>query len=194
MSVGSTNTIIYMMYKEARIEIPSNIAGIMFSGIVSDTLNFTSPTTTKIDIEAANELEKIAGINKEEYVKQMFKEGTKIEGKTKAEIITKDLKVFQIDDKKIAVSQVLTLSAKEILEEKEQYIEQMEKIKEEKGYFSLIMYLTDIVKKGSYVLYTESAKDILQNAMQVEEIYQGIYRSGILSRKKQIIPKLMNSI
>ena len=194
MSVGSTNTIIYMMYKEARIENPSNIAGIMFSGIVSDTLNFTSPTTTKIDIEAANELQKIAGINKDEYVMEMFKEGTKIDGKTKEEIITKDLKVFQIDNKKIAVSQVLTLSAKEILEEKEQYIAQMEKIKEEKGYFVLIMYLTDIVKKGSYVLYTESAKGILQNAIQSEEIYQGIYRSGILSRKKQIIPKLMNSI
>ena len=116
----------------------------MFSGIVSDTLNFTSPTTTKIDIEAANELQKIAGINKDEYVMEMFKEGTKIDGKTKEEIITKDLKVFQIDNKKIAVSQVLTLSAKEILEEKEQYIAQMEKIKEEKGYFVLIMYLTDL--------------------------------------------------
>ena len=159
MSVGSTNTIIYMMYKESRIEIPSNIAGIMFSGIVSDTLNFTSPTTTKIDIEAASDLEKIAGLNKEEYVKQMFKEGTKIEGKTKEEIITKDLKVFQIDNKKIAVSQVLTLSANEILEEKEQYIAQMEKIKGEKGYFVLIMYLTDIVKKVlmCYILKVQKA-------------------------------------
>lgn len=194
MSVGSTNTIIYLMYKEARIEIPSNIAGIMFSGIASDTLNFTSPTTTKIDIEAANELEKIAGINKEEYVMKMFKEGTKIEGKTKEQIITKDLKIFQMNNQKIAVSQVFTLSAKQVLSEKEEYIAEMERIKEEKGYEMIIMYLTDIVKKGSYVLYTESATEILQNAIQSEDVYQGIYRIGILSRKKQIIPKLMNSI
>lgn len=194
MSVGSTNTIVYLMYKEARIEVPSNIAGIMFSGIASDTLNFTSPTTTQLDIDVANELEKIAGINKEEYVMTMFKEGTKIEGKTKEEIITKDLKIFQVDNQKIAVSQVFTLSANQILLEKEGYIAQMEKIKKEKGYLMIIMYLTDIVKKGSYVLYTESATEILKDAMQKEEIYQGIYRNGILSRKKQIIPKLMNSI
>lgn len=194
MSVGSTNTIIYLMYKESRIEVPKDIAGIMFSGIVSDTLNFTSPTTTKIDVDVAKELEKIAGIDKQKYVMQMFKEGTKIEGRTKEQIITKDLKAFQIDNQKIAVSQVLTLSAEQILCEKEEYVLEMERIKKEKGYTMLIMYLTDIVKKGSYVLYTQSAKQILQNAMQKEEINQGIYREGILSRKKQIIPKLMNCI
>ena len=193
MSVGSTNTIIYMMYKEARVEIPNDIAGIMFSGIISDTLNFTSPTTTKIDVEVAEDLAKIAGINKQKYAMEMFREGTNIAGKTREEIITSDLKAFQIEDNKIAVSQVLTLSAEQILAEKEKYIEAMERIKEAKGYSMVIMYLTDIVKKGSYVLYCENAKDMLQDAMGVSEIYQGIYREGILSRKKQIIPKLMKN-
>jgi len=194
MSVGSTNTIVYMMYQEARVEIPSDIAGIMFSGIISDTLNFTSPTTTKIDVEVANELAKIAGINKQQYAMQMFKEGTNISGKTTEEIITGDLKVFQIDNQKIGVSQVFTLSSEEILSEKEKYIEAMDRIKQAKGYSMIVMYLTDIVRKGSYVLYCESAKEILQEAMEVKEIYQGIYRDGILSRKKQIIPELMKSI
>ena len=194
MSVGSTNTIVFMMYQEARVEIPRNIAGIMFSGIISDTVNFTSPTTTKIDIEVANELAQIAGIDKKEYAMKMFKEGTNISGKTSEEIITGDLKVFQIDNQKIAVSQVFTLSGEEILNEKEKYIEAMERIKQAKGYSMIIMYLTDIVKKGSYVLYCQNSKELLQEAMEVEEVYQGIYREGILSRKKQIIPKLMKTL
>jgi len=194
MSVGSTNTIVYMMYQEARIEIPTQIAGIMFSGIISDTVNFTSPTTTKIDIEVANELAQIAGIDKKKYAMKMFKEGTDISKKTTEEIITGDLKVFQIDNQKIGVSQVFTLSAEDILLEKEKYIKAMEEIKSAKGYSMIIMYLTDIVKKGSYVLYCESAIELLKDTMENEEIYQGIYMPGILSRKKQIIPELMKKI
>lgn len=193
MSVGSTNTIIYLMYQESRIEIPKNIAGIMFSGIMSDTLNLTSPTTTKYDVEAVEELTQIAEIDREKYVMQMFKEGTNIEGKTTEEIITSDLKVFQIDNKKVAVAQVFTLEAEQILSEKEKYIEAMERIKEAKGYEMIILYLTDIVKKGSFVLYTESAEQILNEAIE-EKIEEGMFRPGILSRKKQIIPALMKSM
>lgn len=194
MSVGSTNTIIYLMYKEARVEIPQNIAGIMFSGIISDTLNFTSPTTTDMDKTVANELEKIAKINRKEYANKMFKAGTNINGKTTEEIINSDLKAFQIGDEKIGVSQLLTLSAEEILEEKEKYIESMERIKEAKGYSMLVMFITDIMKKGSFVLYCENAKKRLEDAMEVDEMYQGMFMKGILSRKKQIIPKIMKIV
>lgn len=194
MSVGSTNTIIYLMYKESRVEIPQNIAGIMFSGIISDTLNFTSPTTTQIDKDVANELEKIAQINRKEYASKMFKAGTNINGKTTEEIINSDLKVFQLEDEKIGVSQLLTLSAEEILSEKEKYIASMETIKQAKGYSMLVMFITDIMKKGSFVLYCENAKKRLEDAMEIEEMYQGIFMKGILSRKKQIIPKIMKIV
>lgn len=191
MSVGSTNTIIYLMYKEARVEIPQKIAGLMFSGIISDTLNFTSPTTTQMDKLVAEELEKIAKINKDEYASKMFKAGTNIAGKTIEEIINSDLKIFQIEDQKIGVAQVCTLSAEEILIEKEKYVETMEKIKKEKGYSMLVMFITDIMKKGSFVLFCEGSKRKLEEAMEVEEMYQGIFMEGILSRKKQIMPRLM---
>lgn len=194
MGVGSTNTIVYMMYKEARLEIPRNIAGIMIAGIMSDTLNLTSPTTTNYDIEAVESLTEISGINREEFVMQMFRKGTDISSKTTEEIVTSDLKIFQIDSRKVGVAQVFTLEAEKLLEDKEKYIEAMEKIREVRGYSMLILYLTDIVRKGSYVLYTESAKDILKDAMDIDRIHQGIYRKGILSRKKQIIPKLMKMI
>lgn len=194
MSVGSTNTIVYLMYNEARVKIPQNIAGIMFSGIISDTLNFTSPTTTEIDKIAAQELEKIAKIDRKEYASQMFRAGTDITGKTTEEIINSDLKVFQLEEEKIGVSQVLTLSAEEILSEKEKYIETMEAIKNAKGYSMLVMFITDIMKKGSFVLYCEGAKRRLEDAMEIEEMHQGIFMKGILSRKKQIMPRLMKIV
>lgn len=194
MGVGSTNTIVYMMYKEARINIPKNIAGIMIAGIMSDTLNLTSPTTTEYDINAVESLTEISGINREEFVMQMFRKGTDISTKTVEEIVTSDLKTFQMDNRKVGVAQVFTLEAEQLLESKEKYVEAMEKIKVARGYSMLIVYLTDIMKKGSYVLYTESAKDILKDVMEIDRIHQGIYRKGILSRKKQIIPKLMKMI
>ena len=133
--------IIYLLYQENRCEIPPNIAGIMLSGIISDTINFTSPTTTEIDIDAANKLAEIAEIDKDKYAKKMFKEGTKLDGKTIDEIINSDLKIFQLDEEKIAVSQVLTLSAEEILDKKDEYIEAMERIKEAKGYSMFVLFL-----------------------------------------------------
>lgn len=194
MSVGSSNTIVYLMYNEARVEIPKNIAGIMFSGIISDTLNFTSPTTTNIDIEAAIKLAEIAGINRDEYANKMFKAGTDLTGKTIEEVINSDLKVFQIEDEKIAVSQVLTLSAEEILTKQDEYIETMEKMKEAKGYSMLVIFITDIMKKGSFMLYCENSKKRLERAMGLDEIHQGIFMEGILSRKKQIVPKIMKIV
>ena len=191
MGVGSTNTIVYLMYQEARVEIPKDIAGIMYSGIISDTLNFTSPTTTQVDKEVANNLADIAGLNRKKYAMEMFRAGTNIFGKTAEEVINGDLKVFSIDGEKVGISQVFTLSADEILSEKEKYIEAMEKIKEAKGYSFIVMYLTDIIKKGSYMIYCENAEEKLQDAMELNQIYQGVYIDGLLSRKKQIVPKLM---
>ena len=194
MSVGSTNTIVYLMYNESRVDIPKNIAGIMFSGIISDTLNFTSPTTTETDIEVASKLAKIAKINREEYARKMFKEGTNLNGKTIEQVINLDLKVYQSDDEKIAISQVLTLSADEILSKKEEYIAEMERMKEAKGYSMLVIFITDIINKGSYMLYCENSKRRLEDAFEIDELYQGIFLDGVLSRKKQIMPKIMKIV
>ena len=194
MNVGSTNSIVYMLYKEANVKIPKDIAGLMLSGIVSDTLNLTSPTTTKLDEQIAYELAKIAEINIDEYAKEMFKAGTKLDGKTIDEIVLTDIKVFPIEEEKIAVSQVFTLSAEDILERKEEYIQALDNMAKTKGYSMVILCLTDIIKNGSYILYNTKSETRIKEAMDIENIYQGIYTGGILSRKKQIIPKLMRYI
>ena len=87
MPIGSSNTIIYMLYKENGIEIPKNIAGLMLSGIISDTLLFKSPTTTQIDIDIAKSLATIAEVDIESYGMEMLKAGSSLKGKTKEEIL-----------------------------------------------------------------------------------------------------------
>jgi len=194
MNVGSTNTIVYMMYLEGGVEITKQIAGIMLSGIISDTLKFTSPTTTIRDKEAAEALAKIADINIDEYAKEMFKAGTILTGKTIEEIVTMDIKVFPIEDEKIAISQVFTLNAEEILNNKEKYIEVLTKLKIDKKYSMIILCLTDIIENGSYILYDIENEEHVKDALELNEIYEGIYINGILSRKKQIVPKFMTYI
>ena len=191
MKVGSTNTIIYMLYTEAGVEIPKDIAGIMLSGIVSDTLKFTSPTTTELDKNAATVLAKIAEVDIDEYAIQMFKAGTKLDGKTIEEIVLTDMKIFPINEEKIAVAQVFTLNSEEILAKKEEYIQVLNHLAETKSYSLVMLCLTDIIKNGSYILYSVNCEDIIKEAMELEEIYEGIYVNDVLSRKKQIIPKLM---
>lgn len=190
MTVGSTNTIIFMMYKETNIRMPKKIAGIMMAGIISDTVCLTSPTTTEQDKVAVEELATIAGVDVKEFSQAMFKAGTKLEGKSKEEILVEDMKVFPINDKKIAISQILTLNAEEILKDKEEYAKIMDSIAENKEYDVFAFCVTDINDNGSYLMYSEKSHDILKEALDIE-IYQGIYLPGIVSRKKQFVPMVM---
>lgn len=191
MTVGSTNTIVYLMYKETNIRIPAKIAGIMMAGIISDTVCLTSPTATETDKEALEALAKIAMVNVKEFSRLMFKEGTKLDGKSKEEILNEDMKVFPIKDKKVAISQIFTLNAEEILENKQDYIEMMMNMARAKEYNIFAFCITDINAKGSYLLYSESSEEVLKEALNVDKIEQGIYMPGIVSRKKQFVPVLM---
>lgn len=194
MKVGSTNTIVFMMFKESNVEVPEYIAGLMLSGILSDTLKFTSPTTTKTDILTAYTLAEICKVDIDKYAMEMFKAGTNLEGKKAEDIILTDMKVYPIEDKKIAISQVFTLTSELMLENKAEYIKVLNDLKENKGYTMCILCLTDIIKNGSYILYDESSQTKVKEALELEEIYEGVYSEGILSRKKQIVPKVMRYI
>ena len=194
MKVGSTNTIIYMLYTEAGIKIPKDIAGIMLSGIISDTLKFTSPTTTEMDKNVAHILARLAEVDIDEYALKMFKAGTKLDGKTTEEIILTDMKIFPIDEEKIAVSQVFTLNSEEILNNKAEYIQVLDEMSNSKGYSLTMLCVTDIIQNGSYILYNTNYEEHVKEALELNEIYQGIYVDGVLSRKKQIVPKLMGYI
>ena len=194
MTVGSTNTIIYSIFNESNINIPSNIAGIMLSGIISDTLKFTSPTTTEYDKYVANKLAEIANINIDEYSNKMFKEGTNLKGKTIEEVIQGDMKIYESNNERIAISQVITLNAEDILDRKEEYIKKINEMKENRGYDIMVVCVTDIIKDGSYIFFDESSKNDIANAFGFEDIEQGYFFKKCLSRKKQLAPLIMNVV
>jgi len=193
MTVGSSNTIIYSMYNENNVQIPPKSAGIMLSGILSDTLKFTSPTTTDYDKYVAYKLASIASIDIDEFANEMFKAGTDLKGKTIEEIIDKDLKVFDENNKRIAISQVITLNSDEILSKKIEYISKINEIKKNRDYDVLILSVTDIIRNGSYIFYDDDSKDLLSEAFDIDAC-EGYFLDGCLSRKKQIVPPIMNVI
>lgn len=192
MSVGSTNTIIYQLYLENKIDIPHDIAGIMLSGILSDTLCLTSPTTTEIDKSTVKALAEIANVDYEKYALDMFKAGTSLEGKTIEEIVNSDIKAFHTDNSTFAVSQVFTLDYEKILNDKEKYINMIEELKVKKEYDFVLLAVTDIIKNGSYIFYTSDLKEKLEVSFGKDNFEQGTYIEGCVSRKKQIVPVLMD--
>ena len=194
MTVGSTNTIIYSLYKESKTDIPYEIAGLMISGILSDTLALTSPTTTSYDKEAVTNLSKILGIDYKDYALEMFKAGTSLIGKAKEEIVGTDIKTFPVDNKKIAISQVFTMNIEEILDEKEEYIKIIEEMKKNKEYDLILLCITDIMKNGSYILYSKDDEEIIALSFNITDIKEGYFLPGVVSRKKQLVPNIMSII
>lgn len=194
MPVGSSNTIIYQLYKENNEEIPSNIAGLMLSGIISDTLLLKSPTTTLKDQEAVEELSKIANVDFEDYGMQMFKAGSSLAGKTKEDILYTDFKNFTIEEKKVGVGQIFTLDIDEIKQDQQEYIELLNSTAENNDYYIIALFVTDIINNGSYVFYNDKAKDILDSSFNIANLEQGYYLQDCVSRKKQIIPAIMDAM
>jgi len=194
MPVGSTNTIIYNMYKENNINIDNKIAGLMISGILSDTLMFKSPTTTEKDKTAVEELSSLLNLDVYDYSMQMFKAGTSLSGKTVEEVYYQDFKRFDIDSKKIGISQVFTLSIDDIMNHKNDYIKFIDTTTSSKGYYLNIMAVTDIINEGSYLFYTSEKEKLVKNIFELEKIYQGVYIPKCISRKKQIVPSIINTV
>lgn len=192
MTVGSTNTIIYTLYKEYNAQIDKDIAGIMASGIISDTLLLKSPTTTQLDVKALNELAVIADIDYESFGLKMFKNGSIFAGKTKEEIFFQDFKSFDIDDKKVGVSQVLTTDVDSFINQKNDYVNLIEDISFDKNYDVLAMFVTDIIGECSYIFYNKSSQSIFDFCFK--DCYQSKKLDGFVSRKKQIIPLIMKAL
>ncbi len=194
MPVGSSNTIIYNMYKEHNVEITKEAAGLMLSGIISDTLLLKSPTTTDKDKLAVEELSKIVNINMHEYAMEMFKAGTSLEGKTMEEILFQDFKKFNLVYKNVGISQVFTLDINQIMNNKDEYIRLIDNITYDKDYFLIIMAVTDIVNEGSYIFYTSNKERLVKGIFEEENAFQGMYVDKCVSRKKQIVPRVINAL
>lgn len=192
--VGSSNTIIFNMYMENGVEITRDVAGLMLSGIISDTLLFKSPTTTQKDRHAVEELLKIVDMDLHKYAMEMFRAGTSLEGRTTEEIIYQDFKKFKLEYKNVGISQVFTLDINQIMSRKEEFVKLIDDITTDKEYFLIIMAVTDIVNEGSYMFYTSGKERLVKGIFEGENTFQGMYVDKCVSRKKQIVPKIINAL
>ena len=194
MPVGSTNTILYSMFKENSVDIPYEIAGLMLSGICSDTLVGKSPTTTDLDIMALEELSNIAKVDYKQYGLEMIKKGASFKGKTKEEIIYNDFKNYPLGNGKMGIGQISTTNPDELLEEKEEYIKLINNISETNSYDLFALFITDILNNGSYVLFNHNGKSILERSFNIKDISEGIFLDGVVSRKLQVVSKILETV
>jgi len=192
MSVGSTCTILWSMFKQYNIDIPYEIAGILLSAILSDTLILKSPTTTVIDVEAVEKLSKQIGLDYKKYGLEMFKAGSSLKGKTIEEIIYQDFKQFNVEDVNIGIGQVFTTNYEEIEDDKEKYIQELNEISRHNNYDIVCLFVTDVITNGSYILFNEKSRNILSLAYNVVNIEQGYFLENIVSRKKQMIVAILD--
>ena len=193
MVVGSTSTIVYTLYKETKTEIPKDMAGMMLSGILSDTLILKSPTATERDRKAIEELSSILGIDYMSYGMELLKSGTSLEGLSKEDVLYNDYKLFTVNDKTIGIGQFFTMNFEEIEKELYEYINILDNTAEGNNYTLVALYVTDIIKNGSYVIYNRKAQNIMDLAYD-EEIHEGEFIEGCVSRKKHVVPIIMQIV
>lgn len=191
--VGSTCTIVYGMFKEQHLDIPFNIAGLLLSGIISDTLLFKSPTTTEIDISAAKDLNQIVNLDLDEFAMGMFKAGTSLEGYSIEEIFYKDFKEFNLDGYKTGMGQVFTLDIEKVMKRKDDFISYINETHKQKNYYLTLLLVTDILKEGSYLLFQCDNPNVISTAFNIT-LEQGVFVEHLVSRKKQVVPKVLEAI
>ena len=190
MAVGSTSTIIYTLYKEYNKEISREMAGAMLSGILSDTLILKSPTATKKDVNAVLELSLISGVDYYDFGMKLFKAGTSLDGMSKEDVLYNDYKLFTVSDKTFAIGQFFTMHFEDIKKDIDGYVEVLDKVADANNYALVALYVTDIINNGSYVIYNKKGKNIIELAYQ-RDIYEGYFIDGCVSRKKHVVPVIM---
>ena len=186
--VGCTATILFKMFRENSIEIPKNIALAMLSAIISDSLLFKSPTCTDEDKKVASELEKIAGINKEEYGMEMLKAGTDLSSYSIEEILNIDRKTAIYGNYKASINQVMTADVEETLKLKEELEKGMQKIIEEENLDLFMLLITDIINSDSTVIALGNKIGAVEKGYNVTLNNNMAVLKGVVSRKKQVVP------
>ena len=192
--VGSTSSIVAKCFFENGIRPSKKAAGLLCGAIISDTLLFRSPTCTPSDEYICRKLADIAGINVEEFAKEMFKAGTSLKGKTVEQIFNQDYKPFTIENTRVGIAQVNTMDIEGFMPLKEEMLKYMETKAKEANLDMVMLLLTDILNEGSEILVAGEQPEIVEKAFNVTLKDNGAFLPGVLSRKKQVVPPITNTI
>lgn len=192
--VGCTATILNKMYKENNLEIEPKIAGLMLSAIISDSLLFKSPTCTEQDIQAANELAEIAGVNPAEYGLDMLKAGADVASKTVSELLSMDAKEFAMGNARVEVAQINAVGVEDVLVRKPEIEATLAEIVKEKELDLFLFVITDILTNNSIAIASGTASAAVEKAFNVSLNENQVLLEGVVSRKKQIVPPLTEAL
>ncbi|BDG82299.1 manganese-dependent inorganic pyrophosphatase [Bacillus subtilis] len=192
--VGCTATILNKMYKENNVTIEKEIAGLMLSAIISDSLLFKSPTCTDQDVAAAKELAEIAGVDAEEYGLNMLKAGADLSKKTVEELISLDAKEFTLGSKKVEIAQVNTVDIEDVRKRQAELEAVISKVVAEKNLDLFLLVITDILENDSLALAIGNEADKVEKAFNVTLENNTALLKGVVSRKKQVVPVLTDAI
>lgn len=191
--LGCTATIIYQMYQEQGIVPEPKIAGLLCAAIISDTLMFRSPTSTSVDEQTARELSEIAGLDIVEFATQMFEAGSDLKNKSEEEIFYQDYKKFTSGDIDFGVGQISAMNEKELQEIHSRLVPYIEKLAAGgQGGNMIFFMLTNVIESSSELIYFGTdAPLVVEKAFSIRGERNSVHIRGLVSRKKQLIPKLM---
>ncbi|HEX7860901.1 MAG TPA: putative manganese-dependent inorganic diphosphatase [Verrucomicrobiae bacterium] len=191
--VGSTSTIVARCFIHNRIELPDQIAGILLAGIVSDTLNLTSPTTTQVDRDVLAVLEVMAGVNAKEFTEKLFASGSVLVSRPAAQAVCTDCKEYVEQGKRFSVAQIEEIGFNQFWDRKKDVVGAVQKYCADKGYYMSALLVTDVVSQTSMLVL--SAPEAFHNLINYPEEEPNIYRlEGVVSRKKQLLPFLTHTL
>lgn len=187
--VGSTSTIVSEMYLNAGIEIPKPIAGLLLSGIISDTLNLTSPTATATDSNMLKYLEQVTEMNAAEFTDALFSSGSVLTNRAPGQAITNDCKEYEEEEKTFSVAQIEEIGFEQFWEQKDNLFKALEDYRHQNQYYFSALLITDVVRQNSLLLVAAGGhlKDSIQYNLADNDVYE---LPGIVSRKKQLLPYL----
>ncbi len=191
---GCTATILYEEFKEFNFEIDKKDAILMASAIISDTLLLKSPTTTRFDKKALEELGKIAEIDVDEYGLKMLKAGTDLDDLSAEELINIDAKVFEKEDTKFEIAQVNTVSIEDVLKRETELKTVMNETIQEKGLSLFVLAITDILNSNSEIIALGEKSGVIKVAFGKDLVNDRAFLEGVVSRKKQLLPDIDKNI
>ena len=188
--VGSTATILTQLYDDVGETIDTQTAGLLLSGLLSDTVVLRSPTTTDRDQVVADRLAEIAGVDIEEYGKKLLQRKSKIGEKSPREMVLSDFKEFEFGSHQVGIGQVETVEPAVVLNQREDVLAAMDDVTAERGYTVFLLLVTDLLEEDTTALVAGDGMDTVEDGLETTFTDREAFLPGVMSRKKQVVPPL----
>ena len=192
--VGCSATIVTGLYKQAGVAIPKEIAGLLLSAVISDTVLFRSPTCTEEDKAAAHELAAIAGVDIEKYGMELLKAGANVSDLTPEQITKNDMKEFSDGNITFTIAQVQVMDVSDLLAQKDVLVNALEKLRAANNYAASFLMITSIIDEATNLIFAGNLDEVVGKAFGKDVLDKEVYLPGVMSRKKQVVPPILSAL